>query len=240
MELSKFLIATPIQNKEAVTVAKAIFNDLILKYGVPKSIRTDCRTEYKNEIVKELCSMMKINHDFSTPYHHESLGTVERNHRNFNEYLRAYLNDNNWDILLQYFTFCYNTSPHGAFEYEYSPFKVVFGRKCNIPEMLNGIIEPIYNYDSFMKVSRYNLQIAQIAARNLIEKMKIRNKEYYDNKANPINVSVGDSILIKNESYKKHGKTYAGPYTVTGISHPNVTIKIDDKHKNRIILANNN
>lgn len=104
-------------------------------------------------------------------------------------------------------------------------------------------IEPIYNIDDFVKVSKYNLQIAQSAARHLIDKMKIRNKEFYDKKANPISVRVGDRIIIKNEPYKKHSKKYAGPYTVTDISHPNVTVDINGKqyttHKNRILLANN-
>lgn len=241
-ELSKYLIVTPVESKDATTVAKAIFNDLILKFGIPKSIRTDCGTEYRNAIISELCSMLKIKHDFSTPHHHETLGTIERNHRNVNEYLRAYLNDNNWDILLHYFTFCYNTSPHGTFEYKYTPFEIIFGRKCNISEVLSENIEPIYNVDDFVKISKYNLQIAQSAARKLIDKMKIRNKEFYDKKANPINVRVGDSVILRNEPYKKHGKKYAGPYTVTGVSHPNVTINIKDKqyttHKNRILLAN--
>lgn len=192
-------------------------------------------------MVREMCATLKIEHNFSTPYHHETLGTVERNHRNFNEYLRSYLTDNNWDVMLQYFTFCYNTSPHGAFEFKYTPFELVHARKCNIPEQLMQKIEPIYNLDNFMKVSKHNLQLASKMAQSLINKIKIRNKEYFDKNTNPIKLAVGDSILLRKEPYNKHGQIYAGPYTVVEINHPNVTIKVGNKnitiHKNRIVLA---
>lgn len=120
------MITVPIANKEANTVARAIFEHLILKFGCPKSIRTDRGTEFRCSVIDELCKLMKIKHDFSTSYHHETLGTIERNHRNYNEYVRAYLDECNdqWDVLLQYFTFCYNTSPHGAFDCKYSPFEL--------------------------------------------------------------------------------------------------------------------
>lgn len=40
-DLTKYLIMTPIKNKEANTVAEALFEDLILIYGTPKTIRAD-------------------------------------------------------------------------------------------------------------------------------------------------------------------------------------------------------
>lgn len=110
-DLSKYLICVPVPNKETQTIAKAIIDHCILIFGPIKNIRTDLGTEYKNQIVAELCKMLNINHNFSTAYHHESVGTIERNHRVFNEYLRTYIeNDSNWDHHLKYFVFCYNTS----------------------------------------------------------------------------------------------------------------------------------
>lgn len=52
-DLTKYLITVPIPNKEAKTVAKAIFENLILIYGTPKTIRADLGTEFKNEIINE-------------------------------------------------------------------------------------------------------------------------------------------------------------------------------------------
>lgn len=55
---------------------------------------------------------LKFKHDFST-LHHRTVGTIERNHRMSNAYLKSYLIDNNddWDVYAKYFQFCYNTTP---------------------------------------------------------------------------------------------------------------------------------
>lgn len=90
-DMSKYLVASPVKNKSANEVAKAIFEKFILVYGPIKQIRTDMGTEYCNEIIRELCKLMKIEFSNSTAYHHETLGTVERSHRTFNEYLRSYI-----------------------------------------------------------------------------------------------------------------------------------------------------
>lgn len=241
-DLTKFLIAVSVPNKEAGTVAKAIFENLILKFGCPKNIRTDLGTEYKNSIIKELCELMQIKHDFSTAYHHETLGTVERNHRTFNEYLRAFLSDNQWDVLLQNFVFCYNTSPHGAFDNKFTPFELVFARRCNFPYDLLTKVQPIYNYDNYVKVMKHTLQMAYEKARRLVERMKLNNKKFYDQKSNPLNISVNDKVLVRKEPYRKHEGMYAGPFTVTQVNNPNISIQVDDKiieiHKNRVIKPN--
>lgn len=111
-----------------------------------KSKKADLGTEYRNQIVQELCKMMKIEHNFSTAYHHQTLGTVERNHRVFNEYLRAYLTDNNWDEHLKHFTFCYNIFYNASFDHTYTP------KKYTLPHELSKTIEQIYNFDNYMKI----------------------------------------------------------------------------------------
>lgn len=239
-DLTKYLIAVAIPNKEASTVAKAIFENLILKFGCPKNIRTDLGTEYKNSIVRELCALMQIKHDFSTAYHHETLGSIERNHRTFNEYLRSFLkNEQLWDEMLQNFVFCYNTSPHGAFYDKYSPYELVFARRCNFPYDLLSKIEPIYDYDNYVKVMKRTLQIAYDKARTLMNRMKQNTKEIYDKKLNPLDIKLNDKVLIRKEPYKKHESMYAGPFVVTGVNDPNISIRVNDKiidiHKNRVI-----
>lgn len=237
-DLTKYLVTAPIPNKEARTVAKAIIDNFILIFGPMRNIKTDCGTEYKNEIVRELCSLLKITHNFSTPYHHETLGTIERNHRVLNEYFRAYLTDNNWDEHLKNFTFCYNISFNASLQHNYTPYELVFARKCILPTELTDKIDPIYNVDNYIKVSKFYLQKAHEHARALIEKSKIRNKEYYDRKSNPLNISVNDEILIQKEPYNKLQNIYDGPHRVKEINGHNVTININGKkitlHKNRI------
>lgn len=70
--------------------------------------------EYKNETIKELCNLMKIEHVTTTLYRHQTIGTVKINHRSFNEYIRFYISADKldyWNEWLNTFTNCFNTTP---------------------------------------------------------------------------------------------------------------------------------
>lgn len=70
-ELTKYLITIPIPDKSAKTISDAIYKNFILVHGTMKRIKSDLGTEYVNEIMKELCKQMKIEHLKSTPKHWE-------------------------------------------------------------------------------------------------------------------------------------------------------------------------
>lgn len=242
-ELSKYLITIPVRDHTAKTAAKAIFEHFVLVYGPMKELRTDGGSEFKNALFSELCKLMGTDQKISTPHHHESVGSIERNHRSLNEYLRAYAeNLNEWDAYLPYFNFCYNTTSNEAFDNKYTPYELVFSRKVNQLENISlNQLDPIYNIDNYALECKYRLQKAHIEAKALINKMKIRNKEYYDKKTRPIHVNIGDKVLVKNEPYKKLEPIYSGPFTILEVSEKNVVIEKHGKpyllHKNRIVRA---
>lgn len=242
-DLTKYLVVTPIPNKEAKTVARAIFEHFILIYGPMRQIVTDMGTEYKNELMSELCKLLKITHNTSTAYRHQTVGTIERNHRVFNEYVRAYISEclEYWEDYIKYFAFSYNISNNGSLNHKYTPYELVFSKKPGLPsQLLDNGIEPIYNVENFVKEAKYRLQTAHGQARKLIEKSKLRNKEYFDRTIKPLRIEINDAVMIKTEPYNKHKPIYSGPYTVKDVADPNVivldpisheTMKI---HKNRL------
>lgn len=59
-DLTKYLISVTLKTKSADEVARAIFDNFILKYGPMRQIRTDMGTEYCNSVIKQLCELMKI------------------------------------------------------------------------------------------------------------------------------------------------------------------------------------
>jgi len=73
-------VAIPIENKSAKTIAKAIFDDFVLKYDPMKTFITDMTTEYKNSVIEDLCTNLNIKNITSTAHHHQTVGTVERSH----------------------------------------------------------------------------------------------------------------------------------------------------------------
>lgn len=244
-DLTKYLVTVPIPNKGADEVAKAIFEKFILIYGPMKQILTDKGTEYNNKLMNEICKLMQINQSTSTAYRHQTVGTMERNHRVLNEYIRAYLDDiwDEWEKQIDYFTFCYNISKNTNFNFKYSPYELVFGKNVNMPhELFSNSIAPIIDIDNFASEFRFRLQTAHKTAKALIEKYKLRNKNIHDRKSVPIDVEIGDRVLIENEPYKKHEHKYSGPFEIIAIDGHNVVLSIHNKlstvHKDRIRKLN--
>lgn len=203
-----------------------------------KEIRTNCGTEYKNKLNEEICRMCQIKHSFTVPYRHESVGTVERNHRFFNQYFRAFIeNTSQWEEYLSYFTFCYNTSPHSSFSDKYSLYQLVFNKDPNVPEDLVREISPIYNVDNFANEAKYRLQVAHEEARKLLIKSKEANKRLYDKRSREANLSIGDKVYIEALPYNKHKNVNQGPFTIISIDEPNVTI-VDKNNNTKKVHSN--
>jgi len=236
-DLTKYLVTVPIPNKSAKSVAKAIFENFILKYGPMKTIITDMGTEYKNQIIDDLCKYMKIKNITSTAHHHQTLGTIERSHRTFNEYVRSYISvdKTDWDIWIQYFTYCFNTTP--SVVHEYCPYELVFGRLPRQFIDFNRIdrIDPIYNMDDYSKEVKLRLEIAYRRAKNMLDKAKADRKIKYDRNISNFELKIGDKILLKNETGHKLDNNYLGPYLVSEIGdNDNITI-IGNKNKKQIV-----
>lgn len=243
-DLTKYLIAVPIADKTAKSVARAIFEKFVLTHGPMKQICSDMGTEYRNEVLSKLCKLLKIEQKLTTAYHHQSVGSIERNHRVFNEYIRAFVQDmSEWDEYLHYFVFLHNTSKNSCFQEKFSPYELVFERIVNSIECIGKEVSPVYNTEDYAKEIKYRLQLTHERAKQLLQKSKLRNKEYYDRKIRPIEIKNGDMVLLKKEPYEKHAQIYTGPYIVKQIMDSNV--KLLDKnsnkehivHKNRIVRA---
>lgn len=184
---------------------------------------------------------MKINLKFSTSHHQESVGSIERNHRFFNQYLRTYMNDlTEWEEYLKYFTFCYNISPHSSFNEKYSPYQIVFNRSPNLPHIITNGVEPIYDIEDFVKEAKYRLQKTHAQTQQFLVKNKEKNKSLYDKRMKTKELNINDKIFNSSEPYDKRKNVNEGPYIVREIKNENIVIedpntkKQKEVHKNRI------
>lgn len=239
-DFSKYLVAVPVANKEARTVAQAIVDHLFLIYGPFTKIITDLGTEYNNRLLKNLCQILQVEHNMATPYHHETVGTIERNHRVLNEYLRHYLDTDEWDSLLKYYTYCYNSTPHTSFSFAFTPFELIFGKQVNELKFTdNNKIDPLYNTEDYAQEFRYNLHVAHIHAKTMLEQSKKASKLQYDKRNRIIDLKIGDKVLITNEGAHKLEKLYLGPFAIIDLNDYNVTVNDNSKpktvHRNRVV-----
>ena len=241
-DLSKYIIIKPIPDKQAISLAKAFVENCILIYGAPSFIRTDQGTEFKNETFCKINDLLQITHKLSTPYHPETIGSLERNHRCLNEFVRQFVNENHtdWDVWLPYYTFVYNTTPHTDFIY--TPFELVFGHSAGLPQHITNIqkLDPIYNLEDYYSELKHKLQLAAIKTKQMLDKQK--QKRISQQIVNPLQLQINDRVMLANENRTKLDKIFKGPFIVVEINHPNVKIfdpstkKEQIVHKNRIKL----
>ena len=108
------MVATPISEQEAETVAKVFVSKVVLKYGTPNIVQTDQGANFVSELFKNTCKLLKIKKIQSTAFHPESQGSIGRSHRVLAEYLRHYVREDqtNWDERVPFAAYAYDTSEH--------------------------------------------------------------------------------------------------------------------------------
>lgn len=241
-ELSKYIEAFPLKNKEAVTVASSFVNNFILKYGIPRETVTDQGTEFVSQIFQEACKILNIKSLNSCAHHHETLGSIENSHKHLGAYLRMQISEhkNSWSSWLPFWCFFYNTTVHT--ETKYTPYELVFGKLARLPSNIEENISPLLNFDNYPLELKFRLQQASADAKENLENSKLKRKLMYDNarrNVNSIRYNVGDLVLVRNNnSTNKMEELFLGPYSVVSDEGTNVTIMKKNKqvivHKNTV------
>ena len=61
--------------------------------SISKMIRCNCAQQFKGAIMEAFTKCLRLEVTFATPYHHESLGDVERAQQTFQAILKGFLKD---------------------------------------------------------------------------------------------------------------------------------------------------
>ena len=239
--LTKYSDAIPLKTIDSVTIAVALAENVICRFGCPRIIHTDQGSNFLSQIMKNFCRIFNIKQIKSTAFHPQSLGALERSHHVFVEYLRHYCSHYNWDQWLKFAMFSFNSTVHSATKF--TPHKLVFGEDPRIPsEFETGEVSITYN--EYLDNLLFKIYEAQANARENILQAKLRYKYYYDKKSNPETYEIGEHVyLLKEPRTSKLDDHYEGPYKITNVFNDhNVEIAITQNkrkivHKNKLKLA---
>jgi hypothetical protein len=147
--------------------------------------------------------------------------------------LRKYLDadDHNFEDMLDCATFAYNTSTHESTKE--SPYFLLFGRDpiFNIEHMLDPRIRLNYSTPDleFKGKLVVCLRNAWYSAASAIEEAHKKMKRAYDKKTRPVEIAVGDKVLLRNYvivpgSAKKWQSPWRGIFRVIDVDDIHVTI----------------
>lgn len=137
-DFTKFIQFCGIKDCTAETVGKALVENWILPYGIPKILLSDNGSNLCGEIMTAISSYFNIKRITTSIAHPQSNGSVERAHARLAEFIRATESeiekDVQWSAKLQLASFCYNSTVHSSTGY--SPYYLLFGRH---PRIITGI-----------------------------------------------------------------------------------------------------
>jgi hypothetical protein len=157
--------------------------------------------------------------NFSTTYHPETNGQMERLNRVIEDMLRMYVMDkpSKWEDYLHLVEFAYNNGYQASLKM--SPFEALYGRRCNTLVSWDNpadriVVEPelLKEMEDQMLKIKQNLKVAQDRQKSYADKNKI-HKEF----------KVGDHVFLKvkaNRSSLKLGSCaklasrFFGPFEI--------------------------
>ncbi|GFX23935.1 retrovirus-related Pol polyprotein from transposon 412 [Trichonephila clavipes] len=225
----------PIPDQEAPTVAEAVVQHWISRYGVPLQLHSDQGRNFVSAVLKGVCELLGIDKTKTTPLHPQSDGMVERFNRTIlnNLSLMVSKKQQDWDQKVPLFLLAYRSAVHETTGY--SPSQMLFGRDLRIPcDLLFGRPpdtpsspeEYVQNLQARFE-DVHNLARERINLRT--EKMKTR----YDTKATGHQFKEGDKVWFYNPTRRKGlsrlspklQSHWDGPYTILKIIN-DVVIRI--------------
>ncbi|UYV66672.1 K02A2.6-like, partial [Cordylochernes scorpioides] len=131
--LSRYAMTRAIPNGSAEEVAKFMIEDVLLKHGAPRELISDRGRTFISRTLKEINDLCGIIHRFTSAYHPQTNGLTERLNKTLADMLSMYVDveQRNWDAVLPYVTFAYNTSQQESSGF--SPFYLIHGRDVETP-----------------------------------------------------------------------------------------------------------
>ncbi len=206
-----------------MTVAHAIVSHLICPYRTPRVLLSDNGTEFKNQILADICSQYNIKQTFIIAHHPASNDLVERTDRKVLEILRhlaGHLHEI-WEDWLWRVAASIDGSVNSSTGK--TPHYIIFGYDKRLPyDVLLKSPSPLYNPGDYSKLQLHSFQTIHASVR---EKLKASREEMTQRQhlhATPITLDVGDSAMKRSpaRSCKLAPKSMV-PFLVTARLHGN-------------------
>ena len=204
----------------AAEAAKLYWDNVVKLHGVPSVIYSDRGTQFTSQFWKTLWGLTGTQLRYSTAYHPQTQGVVERMNAVIGQMLRCTLHEeraDNWDLLLPTVEMTINSLPNSSTGY--SPFFLNYGYHPVMPvELLKGDeevqIEAVENF-----VERVQNEWKQ--ARKILLHSVQTQQRYYNQRHRAVEYAVGDLILLSTKNLKfknvpvKLQKRFVGPFEIT-------------------------
>jgi RNase H-like domain found in reverse transcriptase/Integrase core domain/Integrase zinc binding domain len=193
---SRFIFIQPLENKQPVSVAKALYTIFCL-FGHPKVLQTDNGGEFVKGLLSSLSYLYNWDHRKVVPYHPQANGLVGREVRTVAETIRKHVDSSVlWSQDLDAVQLKLNqrtTSAHGSM-----PFDVMFSRYLNSFVRFPGDVPRM---PSAEEVAQRLEQVKSVVFPSISEKEKThatKKNEQWNASHHLISIQPGTLVVAKN------------------------------------------
>ncbi|CEM35733.1 unnamed protein product [Vitrella brassicaformis CCMP3155] len=215
--------AVAVKKNDAVTVAHAFVDLIVVRHGCPRRLLCDRGSHFLNELVDAVCHIFRTRRIFSSAYHPETNGQAEKMVGTVKKTLGKYVasHEKDWDVLLPLVLFGIRSATNEAMGM--SPFAALYGRKARLPlDVMVAWEQPLVLHvnDYRQELLRQMAKVRAICRDNReAERVKRMRRAP---QSLPRQYSPGDVVwVIKGDPKGKKPAfrpTYTGPYRVIGPS----------------------
>ncbi|CAF1281573.1 unnamed protein product [Rotaria magnacalcarata] len=229
---TRYITAVALPNCTAETTAEALFNEYFCKFGIPSVILSDRGSHFQNKLMENLQKLIGYNHIYSTSYHPQTNGVVERFNATFVAQISKLQNSqsNNWDEFLQPVVFAYNTGVHKSTKF--SPYELVYGRPARLPIHAQSTQFTFNKPIDYFEQLKKTLRIFHQASKNNILLQQQASQTYYNrHRLNP-HLAIGDKVLTRifGSRAKLDPKFSSIPKIVVETRHPTYIVEDENTH----------
>lgn len=198
---TKFAVAIPTVNQKARTVAKCLWENFMVHYGMPEKLHSDQAPDFESHVIKELCQVAGIHKVRTTPYHPRG-NPVERFNRTLLGMLGTLQNQDKsrWRDFVKPLVHAYNCTRNDVTGF--TPYELMFGRQPRLPvDLAFGL--PVCegrptSHSDYVQNLKSRLEESYKIAMDNSAKIARKNKARFDRRVTASDLEVGDRVLIRN------------------------------------------
>lgn len=217
--LTRYAETTSVPAANADEVANFFLHSILLRHGAPQFIISDRGAPFLSQVLEDVFRLSSTVHKVTSAYHPQTNGLTERLNHTLADMVSMYVADHhtNWDIILPYVTYAYNTARQSTTGY--SPYYLLYAREPFTP--LDTILP--YTPDTLVQPSAAEItsraEDARQLARMHTQESQQHQKLRYDACHLPTTYNIGDEVLLWTPlrapgKSQKLLKQFVGPFRV--------------------------